>query len=362
MAGREGSDGLSGRGDVSSGAGGGGGRGGGGQSRSPPFASSSKVGGSPVPKGRQGGASTAASAGGGGIGANARRRYQRVSNNKPSVGRVNGGVGVGGVRSVSGTPAGGASQTPPSAGLQQQLSAFPPLGGPLVPSATAAASVRRGRGFGSVPAASYLNSQRVWEGDGVGVGRLRAIERDPWAPPETTSGLSLSPPREGMTATTPPHVPGFPSVLGLPPDSPEYLGDLAVALNATPSPPQRPSVIGEARTTPPQPPPSASAAAYGSAAIFGCGSDIGTTLDLAGRGRGDANELGGFMGMVNETTLAFSAMKTMPERSCSSARAPAMDILVLADPSLDVDIQDICADADLNADAPAFVPGGYLPG
>lgn len=41
---------------------------------------------------------------------------------------------------------------------------------------------------------------------------------------------------------------------------------------------------------------------------------------------------------------------------------PPTDLSLLTDPALDVDIQDICVDADLNADAPAFVPGGYLLG
>lgn len=309
--------------------GGGGGVAGRGSGRSP----ASKGGGSPVVRGGEGGvaADVDSVCGGGGVGVGGRKRNQRSVNSKTAAGRGGGPGGVNGVAHSS-----------PSRSSQQHQAVSPPayhVRGPPP-----------GRGHGS----PYLQDERLgWEGQDR---RGAPGGRDPWAgaqvgpssrsqrpigaavPPLGENVQGFVSPREGLSMLrTPPLVPALPSILGgLPsPDSPElYLGDLASALSSTPSPPRVPSSGGRepAATTPP----------------------LGPTLFGAMRNGGSA---GSYVGGVMSNNA-----QNGPAATLSSYWSPSRstDIRLLGDPSLDVDIQDICADPDLNADAPAFVPGGYI--
>lgn len=72
------------------------------------------------------------------------------------------------------------------------------------------------------------------------------------------------------------------------------------------------------------------------------------------------------MEVTTKDAAALLIVGTPPPSAYStprrSPRPAAADLSMLTDPALDVDIQDICVDADLNANAPVFVPGGYFPG
>lgn len=184
-----------------------------------------------------------------------------------------------------------------------------------------------------VPATSLSPPDRAVAGGGLGVVDGRGMAMSPLTRPLSTSGAGMS-----AAVTTPPLIPALPSLLGLSPDSPEYLGDLANALNSAPSPLEE-SLVQSVSISPPQ--------SVGSV-LFG-GNGIGTPRQLQGGG------------VVVESRAPEGGLLKLQSTVRRPTRPPA-DFDPLADPSLDVDIQDICVDPDLNVDAPAFVPAGYLPG
>lgn len=295
---------------------------------------------SPVSRGREGSVTAAeeATGGSGGWGSSAgnRKRTQRtVGNNKVMVGRGGGG---GGGRGGAGRARGIPHSSPSPRTMQPALQSAYRIQRP------SAACARQGLGGGS-PAPALTNGRPGWEGgdqrqhEYVGTHTV-GLRQGPWAMEAGSSRSPVTPPGavmlDAVAATgTPPLVPLRPSLADrFPPDSPEYLDDLANALSSTPPPPKPPSGLRQPlAVTPP----------------------LGPTL------------LGSSIGMVRSDLLRDGAaakqnggLTLSPYVSPRRSTNPA-DIRVLADPSLDVDIQDICADADLNADAPAFVPGGYFP-
>lgn len=190
----------------------------------------------------------------------------------------------------------------------------------------------------------------------------------------------------GVPAMMPPS----PFVAFPPPESssPEYMGDLANVLSsarsmlppssqlpsplaATYSPPQGLSSIGVSHRQPLQVTAQPGSTVHGGNHTFDVG--IGMMSDFEGDQLGafPAKRIGlvGNPGSSSRSSSTYGSVGVEPHFGSPlppSVMAPSTvtaqaDIMLLADPSLDVDIQDICADPDLNADAPAFVPGGYLP-
>lgn len=285
-------------------------------------------------KGGEGGvaASVEAGEGGGGGGAGGRKRSQR-------------GNKIGGGSQVNGNND-GASVGTLTNGVGQSFHSYrgPPPGRHVS---------MKGRHFPVQGPSHHANGQRRWDGDKVigfvSMAPRSGSERDPWTPPSGSPvpGSSLSPPHGAgtsgglgspdgrgivmspmpaplTTTATPPLISTLPSLLGLPPDSSEYLGDLASALSST------------------SPAPSVASTLFGN-------KSIGPLHELQEREGAEEQ-----VKAKNGTTSRFS----MPK---ASTKATA-DIGPISDLSLDLDIQDICVDPDLNADAPAFVPGGYFPG
>lgn len=225
---------------------------------------------------------------------------------------------------------------------------------------------------------------------------------------------------------TPPLIPSLPSLLPgfAPPDSPQYLSDLALStakldLSGSSMPQERHPIVHNVPGTILSPAYRASSEIGGDsggnekhspAALFhGFGTETAVLHDLRnGGGGGGLHEQGSFgdedatrngegrghfssiLADVSSSCSPFCADYSSPPRLTPTAggmhskynaspvygtssstystprRSPklpaAVDLSLLTDPGLDLDIQDICADPALDADAPVFVPGGYFPG
>ena len=291
-----------------------------------------------------------------------------VAGHRTRLQRANGAVKAG-VGRPAGTGAGRVNGGPPHSSLStNRVPQIPPSSAPGYPAqagpAAVAAQPRAGGPGGAVPAQA-LNNVRGWSegldhqqhrelnagggGGGVGGGVGSSHPLGTWAMepssgmlPGTAAGAGAAVINGGgeggggAVGGTPPLVPAMPNQFAqsFPPESPEYLTDLANVLSSTPPPlyggqqqqqQQQPQAV-----TPPLGP------------LLGGG-------DLFAGARGEGG--GGGAGV-------FSPKQQGGGAALSPFLSPRQSTM-LADPSLDVDIQDICADPDLNADAPAFVPSGY---
>ena len=226
----------------------------------------------------------------------------------------------------------------------------------------------QGRVDGGSPARAAINGHPRWEGrdqtprQPPNNHHNMAPGFGPWAmePGQSRSpvvGPRFSPGQDRAMAVirTPPLLPAMsPLVGGRLPDSPEYLGDLANALSVTPLAARTmtsgPVELAEPLTVGQQ--SLALSPPLGPALLGGTASG-----DRNGFGGGERGGGGGGGGGVMPAQNGGDAL--LPYLSPLRSKAFA-DIRALADPSLEVDIQDICADPDLNVNAPAFVPGGYL--
>ncbi|CAM9608457.1 unnamed protein product, partial [Laminaria digitata] len=220
-----------------------------------------------VAAGIGGGSGVGVGGGGGRSGAGNRKRTPRTGGGAAKVvtGRSGGGGGGGGGSgSGSGFVAGGGGRA--NGALHASVpprTAVPPAVPPpsyhpqlpvAVPVAAAPAHHQHAR-VGGAPLAQSMNSGlQGWEGQDLPQ-QEPTMERHPfgsgqgtWAMEGGDQRLSLSPPGpKGLTGGaimgTPPLAPTVSSLLGrLPPDSPEYLEDLAIALGAVTPPPKPPSV------------------------------------------------------------------------------------------------------------------------
>lgn len=314
------------------------------------------VGGSPSSSRDAAGAAAAEAGRGGGGGGGGGERGSAGHRNRPQ--RANGANKVLVGRPAGGGRANGVQHSSPSADRVPQKTSPGPGPGYHAQGAPAAVAVQpRGGGAGGPLPAQALNNVRGWsegrdhqqhrEKNGGGGGGRSSHPLGTWAmePSGLLPGTAVAAAvingggRVGVGVGTPPLVPAMPSqfVQSFPPESPEYLSDLANVLSPTPPPPY----AGQLHNHQQQQQPKAVTPPLGSA-----------------RGGGDlfAGAGGGGGGLTPKQEGNGAALS--PFLSPSLSPSPRQSTM-LADPSLDVDIQDICADPDLNADAPAFVPGGY---
>lgn len=158
-----------------------------------------------------------------------------------------------------------------------------------------------------------------------------------------------------MVIRTPPLIPAMPSMIGGPrPDSPEYLGDLANALSAAPFAGHTSEDPSESIELADQ--PMMRQQQQNSLAVS-MSSPLGPEL-LGGNTVDDRNGFGG--GGGGGITAAQNGGTALSPYLSPRRTKTSPGIRAMANPSLEFDIQDICADPDLNVNAPAFVPGGYL--
>eukprot|EP00752_Nemacystus_decipiens_P006717 g6040.t1 len=335
-------DGPAGGATIREGAGGRGGGGRGGGACGSPAASRNAAG-AVAELGRGGGGGERGSAG------HHRNRPQRAN----GAGRVGAGrpAGAGGGRSsgapTRSSPPRSANRVVPQVPPPSSAPSYPANGGPVaVAVQPRAVAPRTAQALNNVRGWSEgLDHQQHREKNGGGGGGVSSHPLGTWAMepssgklPETAAGAAvINGGVRGAGVGTPPLVPAMPSQFAqsFPPESPEYLSDLANVLSSTPPP----LYGGQRQHQLPQQQPQAVTPPLGS--LLG-----GGDLFSGSRGRGE-----GRAGVLTPKQDGGGAV-------LSPFLSPRQSTL-LADPSLDVDIQDICADPDLNADAPAFVPGGY---
>lgn len=240
----------------------------------------------------------------------------------------------------------------------------------------------QGRVGGGSPARAASNGRHGWEGTDQRPLQPPSNQHQhhpltpvfgPWVmepgqsrSPVGPTGFARAPDGGAVVMRTPPLIPAMPPMIGGPrPDSPEYLGDIANALSAAPfvertseEPSKSMDLADQPMMRQQQQQQQQHSLTVSMSSPLGPELLGGSTVDdRNGFGGGEGGVGGGGGGGITAAQNGGAALSPYlsPRRTKTSP-----DIRSMANPSLEFDIQDICADPDLNVNAPAFVPGGYL--